>query len=941
MPVFYLRKQFGAKPHLWLIALIGVIVPRRLRADWRQEWEAELRYRERLLAEWDRLDWRNKLELLRRSASAFWDAMVLQPQRLEDEMFQDLRYGARMLLKNPAFTLVVALSLALGIGANTVVFSLLDAVLLKTLPVKEPERLVLFRWLSGEKKMWNSTSSESKRERDEATGLETGTSFSYPAFEHFRSNNLSLSETFAFLYAGVSLNIDGQVELAPGQLVSGNYFAGLGLPALLGRTLTNDDDKASAEPAAVISYRYWRRRFGGDPAVVGKTINIGDTAFTIAGVAPPEFYGTSNLGRVVDIWAPLAFLPKVMPQGGYPKSDPLYWWLNIMGRLKPGVSARQAQAELDLEMRQHAAELQKSFKDQRDVPQLDLVSGSQGLMQARRQFSEPLRVLMIIVGLVLAVACLNVSNLLLSRAATRRKEIAVRLAAGASRLRLIRQLLTESLLLAVLGGALGLAFAYWGKDVLVALRPLAGTLPDLKLDLRVLGFTTAVTILTGILFGLAPALRCAKVDLHSTLKDGVGQTGYSRSRLSKGLVIAQVAMSIVLLIGAGLFVRTLRNLTRMDLGFNRENLLLFGVNPGAIGYKNERLANLYQQLLERLESTPGVRSATASGHSLLTGSSTSSFCVPGYTPKPGEEMSLPHLSVAANYFETMEMPILQGRGLISRDIEPLISAMATTQNSEGKPPKDFVAPRQMAVINQAMARKYFPNVDPIGRRFSFSLPCKDGDIEIVGVVRDAKYGGLKQEIRPTAYVVYADPSFGAPKAMSFAVRTAGDPAAMTGAIQKVVQAVEPRLPLTGIKTQEAQIAELVTQERLFASLSGFFGLLALVLVAVGLYGVMSYTVARRTHEFGVRMALGAQAADVLQLVMRETFLLALAGVALGIPAALVATRWIESQLFGLTPHDPLTITLVTLSLTAVMALAGYLPARKAARVDPLVALRCE
>jgi predicted permease len=925
---------------LWLIALIGVIVPRRLRADWRQEWEAELRHREELLVEWDRLDWRHKLDLLRRSTSAFWDALWMQPKRMEDEMLQDLRYGARMLLKNPGFTLVVVLSLALGIGANTVVFSLLDAVLLKTLPIKEPERLVLFRLLSGEKTVFTGGTWDVGGGRDPATGLGIGTSFPYPAFQYFRAHNESLTDIFAFaLLRQVNVSVDGQAEIVVGQVVSGNYFTGLGAPALLGRTLTDADDRGDAAPAAVISYRYWQRRFGGDPAAVGKVVYLSETAFTIAGVTPPEFYGTLDVGRIPDISVPMAQLPQIQPQI-YPLNDTGYVWLNIMGRLKPGISAPVAQAEFNLAFQQYAAELQKTIKEQRSVPQLDLASGSQGLIAARRKISEPLRLLMIIVGLVLGVACLNIANLLLARAATRRKEIAVRLAAGASRLRLIRQLMTESLLLAALGSAVGLAFAYWGKDALLALRPLEGAaaLPDLKLDMRVLGFAAAVTALTGILFGLAPALRATKVDLISVLKDGASHTGYSRSRLSKGLVVAQVALSLLLLIGAGLFVRTLRNLANIDVGFNRENLLLFTVNPGAIGYKGERLANLYPQLLERINAIPGVRSATASEYSLLGGMSSSSFCVPGYTPQPGENMSLPRLGVAGNFFETMGTPILQGRGLIQQDIEPMISALAILQSSGGKPPEGFVVPRQVAVINQTMARKYFPNVDPIGRRFSFSSNCSGGGrIEIVGIVRDAKYGRLKEETRPTAYTAYVQLPH---NQMTFSVRTAGDPTAMTTAIQKAVQAVEPKLPIFAVKTQEAQIAEILSQSRLFAGLSSFFGLLALILVAVGLYGVMSYTVARRTHEIGVRMALGAQRGDVLRLVMRETLWLTLAGVALGIPAALVATRWIASQLFGLAPHDPLTITLVTLLLAAVMALAGYLPARKAARVDPLIALRC-
>jgi predicted permease len=442
---------------------------------------------------------------------------------------------------------------------------------------------------------------------------------------------------------------------------------------------------------------------------------------------------------------------------------------------------------------------------------------------------------------------------------------------------------------------------------------------------------------------LAPALRATKVDLNSALKEGSGHTGYSRSRLSKGLIVSQVAISMVLLIGAGLYIRTVRNLIGVDIGFNRENLLNFHLNLSKLGYQGERLANLYRQLFERIEATPGVRSVTGTTNcSVINTTCTTEFCVPGYMPQPDEKMSLAYYNVAPNFFETMGVPILRGRPLNRQDNELPIDALATGQRLEGKPPKKLAAPRQMAVINQAMVRKYFPNVDPIGRSFVLSNNCGSERIaEIVGIAGDVRHSGLRAEIRPTAYLPYVEYPRGAPGSMSFIVRTASDPNLMVAAIQRAVQDVEPRLPLTGVGTQAEGISWFVTQSRNIASLTSFFGLLALILVAIGLYGVMSYTVARRTHEIGVRMALGAQSGDVLRMMMRETLWLALAGIALGIPAALVATRWIASDLFGLAPHDPLTITLVTLLLVAVMTLAGYLPARRAAQVDPLVALRCE
>jgi predicted permease len=839
-------------------------------------------------------------------------------------MFQDLRYGLKMLRKSPGFTAVAVLSLALGIGANTAVFSLLDAVLLKMLPVEKPEQLVLFRWLSGNKTMVRSFSGS--LDIDKTTGLSGSTSFSYPAFEYLHDHNQTLSDIFAFArLEQLNANVNGQSEIAGGQLVTGGYFSGLGVPALLGRTLTKEDDSAMAEPAVVISYGYWERRFGSDPAAVGKVIYLNGTAFTVAGVTPPEFYGTLDLGAATDISVPMAFQTQVLPTRGPALKDPTNWWLYIMGRMKPGLRSEYALANLNNSLQQHAMALQSSFEDQRDLPELRFDSGSRGLMEVRNAQSKPVSILMGAVGLVLLIACLNLANLLLARASARQKEIAVRLAVGASRLRLIRQLLTESVMLAVLGGALGLAFAYWGKDVVMALMS-SGPV-QLKLDWLVLGFTAAVSVFTGVLFGLAPAFRATRFELTTMLKQGGGSTGHLRSRLGKGLIVAQVALSLVLLIGAGLFVRTLRNLTQLDVGFNRENLLLFRVQPRMSGYEAERLKNLYQQMLERIESVPGVRSATVSRHSLLSGGSASdSLTVPGYTPQPNEDNSVPVLPVGTNFFETMEIPVLMGRGLVDQDNKPTAS---------------------VAVINQALARRYFADRNPVGQRIyldRFNPTDKetghDRPLEIVGVVKDAKYDSLRQDIRPTVYVPYLQNN-SLPVQMSFSVRTAGDPAAMTAAIRQAVESIDRNLPLFAIKTQNAQIAERVGQSRLFAGLSSFFGLLALALVSIGLYGVMSYTVARRTHEIGIRMALGAQARDVRRMVMGETLALTVIGVVIGLGAAVATTRFIATFLFGLTANDPITIAMAMLLLMAVAALAGWLPSRRAARVDPMIALRHE
>ncbi|MFY9609121.1 MAG: ABC transporter permease [Blastocatellia bacterium] len=844
---------------------------------------------------------------------------------------QDLRYAGRMLLKSKAFTVIAVLSLALGIGANTALFSLVDAVLLKTLPVKKPNELVLFHWLGGPRGLSRGIMGSTKT--DPATGMRTSTSFSYLTFERFRDNNETLADVFAFApLHQLNVNVDGHPEIASGQFVSGGYYPGLGVRAVIGRTLTPDDDQAGATPVAVITHRYWQRRFGLDPEAVGKTVNVNNVSFTIIGVTPAEFLGASEVGWSPDLSVPFSTQQQVSPHEPS-LNGPWFWWLQIMGRLNPGVTEEQAAASFGSVFQQSAQEgwtaAVTRFPPQgqaqntapRDVPMLRASSGSQGLTELRAAYSQPLSILMAIVGFVLLIACANVANLLLARAATRQKEIAVRLAIGAGRWRLVRQLLTESVLLAMLGGAVGVLFAYWGKDLLLTLRPWGGgaLALDLKVDLRVLGFTFAISLATGLLFGLAPALRVTRVDLTSALKDNArSATGGSRSILTKSLIVVQVAMSLVLLVGAGLFVRTLHNLQNVDLGFNRENLLLFSVEPGLNGYERPQMAQLYRRMTERLEAVPGVRSATVSLIPLLSGQAqTRSIVVQGHTPQPGAEDEAKVNTVGASFFETMEMPILLGRGLSVRDEE--------------------TAPR-VAVINQLMARKYFGDETPLGRRFGFGGPETSGEIEIVGVTRDAKYTDMRSDTQPTVYLPYLQ---SIPRHATFIVRTSGTASALTASVREAVREVDSNLPLFNVTTQSQQADESLRQERLFAALSSFFGVLALLLACIGLYGVMSYGVARRTNEIGIRLALGASAPRVTRMVMRETMGVVLIGVAIGLGAAVATTRLIAAMLFGLAPTDPVTISFAILLMIGVAALAGYLPARRASKVDPMVALRYE
>jgi predicted permease len=828
-------------------------------------------------------------------------------------LLQDIRYSLRTLRRSLTFTLVVVLSLALGIGANTAIFSLIDAALLKMLPVRNPEQLVELKSLSP------------------AIGLYE--LFSYAAFREFRGANPVLSGVLAFreLY-DMDFEVDGHGGLANGQLVSGEYFSLLGVHAILGRTILPADEKAPGQsPVAVIGYDYWRQRFALDPDVVGKKIVLNNSPFTIIGVTPPEFFGLEP-GARIDVSVPLSMVAQVRSDFASPGTPydvftaPFRNWLYVMARLKPGVTKERALASLEpifaRTMRESAEGLSGLPFDSPAVrraflaTKLQLDSGGQGLATLRARFSKPLWIVMAVVALLLIVTCANIANLLLARGNSRQREIAVRLAIGAGRARLIRQLIAESILLGLGGGALGLVLAFWaGRSLLLLMsHSRSPILLNVHPDVTVLIFTLSISLLTALLFGMVPALRAARVDLR-----GSGKTN-SRSRFGNALVVMQVAVSLVLVIGAGLLTRTLVNLKEFYPGFNQDNVLLFSVNPLMTGYREDQLVSLYERLLDHFKTIPGVRSATFSVHSpLSSGFSSSPLNVQGYKPPSDRELaSVGVEAVGPEYFRTIQTAVLLGRDFTAAD-------------RAGGP--------KVAILNKTAAHFYFGEASPIGRRVN--MPGYRGDpswLEIVAVVDDAKYHDLREQAAPMVYI----PLFQAPESgVTFEVRTGIDPASAAPALLNAVKATDNRLPVFAVKTLRTQLDDSLVQERLVASLSSAFGALALLLAGVGLYGLMAYAVNRRTNEIGIRMALGARPAEIAGMVLRETLLLVGLGLAIGIPASMIASRLIASELYGLKSSDGTTILLAILLLAGIAALAGYLPARRASRVDPMIALRYE
>lgn len=832
-----------------------------------------------------------------------FDLLLTAPREHYHVIRQDLRYAIRALASQPGFAAVAVLSLALGIGANTAIFSLINSVLLSALPVRDPQSLVMLTNPASN----GITVGSKSGEREE---------LSWSEFRQLRD----LSTLFSSLMAcqiepePVPVRVGGsEAEETLVQMVSSEYFSTLGVPALLGRTLSADDDPSA--PHAVISYEYWQHRFGRRSDVLGTTITIRQGVFSIIGVAPPSFFG-ETVGQRPDVWVPLTLQPVVLPGREWLHENPggdKVMWLHVFGRLKPGVRIETAQAAANVAFQQSLAVFYGSA-ERASKQWLKARSAANGASQIRGQIAEPLTMLLAASGLVLLIACANLGNLLLARTTTRTREISVRLALGASRGRLIRQLFTESMVIAFLGGLAGLAAAWILRAGLLALVPERIHVPVTP-DVRVLGFTFVLTVAAGLILGLLPVLRTINLNATSGLKEqGRGLTASAAwLRAGRFVVVGQVALSLPLLIGAGLLLRTFQNLQQADLGYVKERLVLVRVDVQMGGYEEQRRVPVFQRLLERVRTAPGVSAASYSKSGLFLGSRSSGHVeVEGYTQKADGGVWSVWDHIGPDYFSTLGIPLLLGREITERD-----------QSSR----------KRVCVINEAFARRYFAGRNPLGMHVN--------KYEIVGVARNSRNRNVRDEIEPRFYVPAAQPTDVPPRFITFTVRTGAEPSRVLAGVRRAILSEDPNLPITAASALTELVNKQMAQDRLLARLSMAFGIVALLLAAIGLYGVLSYGVARRTNEIGIRKALGAQHTAVMVMILRETGLLLLAGLVAGTFLAAAGTQLIATRLYGLAPTDPVTIGVAVAILAGVALLAAWVPAHRASRVDPLVALRYE